>query len=492
MSRDASDRSVNLTEGDLLKPLVVLSTPIVGSQLLQVAYNLIDTFWVGRLGPDAVSALSFSFPPVFVLIGAGGGFAAAGTVLVAQHKGAGNEDRVPRVAGQTVMFALLLSLFVATVGSVAASHLLSLIGARPGSEIHQMAVGYTRTLFVGSSSLFLFFAVSALLRGYGDTRTPLYLMTFGVVLNVLIDPVFILGFDGDLLGPVGLAELERSLYAATGFDGFGVQGAAIATVLSRGLSALIGLGLLLSGRVGIHVVLSDLRPDPGMIRRIVEVGAPLSVEQGMPPLTMAALTAVVALTGPTAVAAFGIAMRLVAVTFLPARGFAQGTETLVGQNLGAGQVDRAKRGVLLSGSIVVAAMLGATAVAFFHADVLVGVFISGPDAASVVGHGADLLRIFGATFVFVGLFRVVISTYRGSGSTTLAMVFALVAVWAFRVPFAYLGLRATGTTTGIWYGMALGNVLGTLLPALYLLRGTWTEGVVESTPGPASDVTTTD
>lgn len=475
-----SGREVNLTEGALLKPLLVLSLPIVASQLMQVTYNLADTFWVGRLGQDAVSALSFSFPPVFVLIGAGGGFAAAGTVLVAQHTGAGNEAEVRAVAGQTVLFAFLLSVGVGVVGYIAAPTILRLIGATAGSEIHGMAVAYTRTLFVGASSLFLFFAVSALLRGYGDTRTPMYLMAFGVVLNVLIDPVFILGFDGNgLFAFVGLADVERTLYAATGFAGFGVRGAAVATVLSRGIGALAGLGLLFTGRVGIQLSPRHLRPDPAVIRRIVDVGAPLSIEQAMPPLTMTAMTVIVALTGPVVVAAFGIGMRLVAVTFLPARGLSQGTETLVGQNLGAGQVARAKRGVMLSVALVSVVMVGATGIAYVFAEELMAVFISGPDAAPVIEHGANLLRIFGLTFIFIGLFRVVIATYRGSGSARLAMGFALLTLWVFRVPLAYAGYAVGGDPTGIWWGMAVGNTVGTLVPALYLLRGTWTEGIID-------------
>lgn len=480
MSVDGPARDVTLTEGALLKPLVILSLPIVASQLLQVAYNIADTFWVGRLGGDAVAALSFSFPPVFMLIGAGGGFAAAGTVLVAQHKGAGNPDRIERVAGQTILFAFLLSVAVGTVGYVIAPGLLALIGATPGSDIHRMAVAYTRTLFVGSSSLFLFFAVGALLRGYGDTRTPLYLMAIGVVINVIIDPIFILGFEDNVLfGALGLSALEELLLSVTGFTGLGVQGAAIATVLSRGIGAGAGVWLLLSGRLDVHIGLGDLRPDPGTMRRILDVGAPLSVEQGLPPLTMTVLTAVVALAGPAAVAAFGIGARIIAVVFLPARGFAQGTETLVGQNLGAGRVDRAKRGVALSAGIVVGVMVLATVVAVMYARPIVSAFIAGPEAGPVIAHGTNYLTIFGMTFVFMGLFRVVTATYRGSGSTREAMAFALIALWIFRVPLAYGGWLVGGDALTIWYGMALGNVLGTLVPALYLLRGTWTEGIVD-------------
>jgi len=477
-------RDVNLTEGALFRPLVVLSLPIVASQLMQVAYNLADTFWVGRLGQDAVSALSFSFPLVFVLVGAGGGFTAAGSVLVAQHRGAGNDSAVDHVAGQTVGFVLLVSLAIAAVGYLFAPTVLSLIGTTPGTDIHSMAVSYTRTLFLGVSALFGFFIFQALLRGWGDTRTPMYLMAVGVGFNVLLDPFLVLGFQNNVLFPVlGLADLQSQLHAATGFAGMGVQGAAVATVISRGFTAVVGIAILFSGRVGIDISPSDLVPERETIRQIVEVGAPLGVEQSMTPLTMTVMTAIVAVAGPAAVAAFGVANRIIAVIFLPAQGLGQGTETLVGQNLGASKPDRAKRGVVLSSLVVGVVMVASTVVSLLYAGEIVSLFVSGPGADAVVAHGRDYLTIFGLTFVFMGVFRIVIATFRGSGSAREAMAFALVGLWVFRVPLAYAGLVFGDGATGIWWGMAAGNTLGTLAATAWLLRGTWTDSVVETGEG---------
>src|SRR6056297_1568377 len=192
----------------MLKPLLVLSLPIVLSQLMQVGYNLADTFWVGRVGENAVSALSFSWPLVFLMISIGGGFTVAGTVLVAQNKGAGNDDRVDHVAGQTIAFVTLLSVVFSAVGYLVAPVLLPLIGTTPGTEVHALSVSYTRTIFLGVYFMFGFFIFQALLRGWGDTKTPMYLMAFGVVLNVLLDPFLIYGFTNnqlfEVLGATGL------------------------------------------------------------------------------------------------------------------------------------------------------------------------------------------------------------------------------------------------------------------------------------------------
>jgi Na+-driven multidrug efflux pump len=222
---EEDDNARDLTEGALLKPLVLLSLPIVASQLLQVTYNLADTFWVGRLGQDAVTALSLSLPFVFLMISLGGGLTVAGTVLVSQNTGAGNTDRVSHVAGQTIGFVSLVSVVLAGIGFVLAPYLLPLIGGAADANAIALAVEYTRIIFVGVIFMFGFFIFQALLRGYGDTVTPMYLMGASVVLNVLLDPFLILGFRDNLLFtwadalPLGVdfLALQADLYAATGF-----------------------------------------------------------------------------------------------------------------------------------------------------------------------------------------------------------------------------------------------------------------------------------
>jgi putative MATE family efflux protein len=479
-----SGRDVDVVDGDLFKPLVVLSLPIVLSQMLQVGYNLADTFWVGRLGQEAVSALSYSWPLVFLMISVAGGFTVAGTVLVAQHKGAGNDDRVNYAAGQTIAFVGVLAVFFSVLGYVLTPTLVSLVGATPGSIEYTLSVEYTRTIFVGVVFMFGFFIFQALLRGWGDTRTPLYLMALGVALNVVLDPFLILGFqDNVLFTTLGLDGLQSWLYAQTGFTGFGVQGAAIATVFSRGVGAMLGLAWLFSGSVGIHLSLSDLKLDPEMVKQIVSLGAPSSVEQSTRALGITVLTALVALAGDDAVAALGIGNRINSLVFLPALGLARGTETVVGQNLGRDQVDRAKRAVGYSSGMVAGVLALVGVVAYVFAEPITAIFI--PGAPDVIAIGADYLRIIGPTFLFIGVFQVVQGAFRGSGSTRLAMAFAILSLWAFRLPPAYLLLAVFDMgATGVWYAIALSNVLAMVAASLWFLRGTWTENVIEDDQNP--------
>jgi putative MATE family efflux protein len=481
MSRVTRDRAVNVTDGALLKPLVVLSVPIILTNVLQVGYNLADTFWVGRLGQPAVTALSFSWAIVFLVISLSLGFSVAGTVLVAQNKGAGHLDQVSRVAGQTISVVLTVSIVFSIVGFALAPVLLELVGAVPGTEEFRLAVEYTRTMFVGIPLVFGFFIFQSLLQGWGDTRTPLYLMALGVGLNVLIDPFFILGFqDNVLFAWMGLEGLEATLHRVTGFDGFGVQGAALATILSRGIGTLVGFWLLLSGSVGISLSPSDFAPRWETIRDLVRIGAPASVEISTSALSVTILTALVAIAGSDTVAAYGIGSRVTSMVVLPALGLARGVETVVGQNLGAKQVERARRGVWAAAGLITASLLGVSIVVYLLAAPIIGIFIIGEGSAAVTSIGAEYLRVVGASYVFLGVFYVVQGGFRGSGSTRLAMLFAFIGFIVFRSAFAYLLAVPGGFgATGIWYGEAIANVLMVAIAGGYFLWGPWTGRVID-------------
>ncbi|MGM0604670.1 MAG: MATE family efflux transporter [Halobacteriota archaeon] len=477
------DRSVNLIDGPLFKPLLLLSAPIVLSQLLQVGYNLADTWWVGRLGADGVAALSYAWPIVFMMVSVGGGMTVAGTVLVAQNKGAENFDQSHHVAGQTLSFVTGIAGVFAVVGYVLSPYLISIIGATPGTPAFEFAVDYTRIIFLGVWFMFWFFIYDALSRGWGDTKTPLYLMTISVVLNLLLDPFLILGFEANpMFAWFHVEALGETLYAATGFDGYGVAGAAIATVISRGTAATIGLYLLFSGRVGLQPSLSDLRLRTDTVRKILDIGAPTAAEQGVRSLGIAALTMIVAIAGDDAVAAYGIVTRLSSLLFLPALGLARGTETAVGQNLGAGQILRAKRAVYLSSGAIVAIFAVVVAGAYPFAETITGFFIdaSDPTAPVVIDIGASFIRIAGPAYVFLGVFQIVLGAFRGAGSTTVAMIFSIQELWVFRIPVAYVLLAVVGIgITGVWWAIAISYVASAATTIAWFLRGTWIKTVAE-------------
>jgi len=461
-----------------VRPMFKLAWPIVVIQLLQVAYNVTDTFWLGQLSADAVGAMSLAFPLIFLLISVAGGFTTAGSILVAQYTGAESERSAGAVAGQTLSFVTLLALGLSALGYLLTRDLLSLLPsqAETTARVVPLAADYMEVFFLGLPFLFGFFVFSALMRGYGDTKTPMRVMLFSVALNVVLDPVLIFGW-----GP---------------FEAYGIVGAALATIISRGAASALGIYVLFFTTAGPNVSAADLRPDLDTVWEIVRIGTPSALEQSTSALAMITLTAMVVTFAPPVVAAYGLGNRLVSLVFLPAMGLGRATNTMVGQNLGAGKESRAESAVWLAARVAAGVMLVVAVVAAAFPDPIVGVFI-GPDtpgADETVRLGSEYLRIRTVEFAFIGITQVLLGAYRGAGNTKTALAFSLIALWIGRVPTVYyLAFVANWGATGVWVGMALGNIVGALAAGLWFTRGTWKERVIEdesdptATPGATPD-----
>jgi putative MATE family efflux protein len=474
----------SITEGSLVRPLFKLAWPIVVIQLLQVTYNIADTLYLGRLSAEAVGALSLAFPLVFLLIAVAGGFTTAGAILVAQYTGAEGDRSAGLVVGQTVTFVGLLSVVLGIAGFFYTRPVLSLLPSdeQTSADVIPLAADYMEIIFLGMPLLFGFFVFSALMRGYGDTRTPMYVMVVSVFANVLLDPFFIFGFEGNpLFVWTGLLGLESSLLAATGFTGFGIEGAAFATVLARGFGTGVGLLLLFGTGVGPAVRLSHLRPDLSFIEDIVRLGTPSMVEQSTSAMAMVTLTAMVVTFSPPVVAAYGLGNRIISLVFLPAMGLGRAIDTMVGQNLGADRPDRAERSVWLAASTGAGVMLLVAVVAVTFTDPIVSVFLGDvPNAPTTIANGVEYLRIRSTEFAFIGITQVMLGAFRGAGNTKVAMIISIVTLWVGRV--GTVGLLVFGLgwgATGVWIGMAVGNFVGALVSVPWFVRGTWREKYID-------------
>jgi putative MATE family efflux protein len=401
---------------------------------------------------------------VFLVISVAGGFTTAGSILVAQYSGAEKDRTVGAVAGQTVAFVGAIAIVLGAVGFVLAPDLIDLLPANAETEatvIPQM-LAYLQLIFLGMPFLFGFFVFSALMRGYGDTRTPLVIMLVSVVINVIADPIFIFG-----LGPV--PEL-------------GIEGAALATIGSRGIATLAGLYVLFVSSRGPDAGLADLRPDLEIIEQVVRLGIPSALEQSMSALAMVSLVGVVLQFGPPVNGAFGVGNRLVSLVFLPAMGLGRATNTMVGQNLGAGRPDRASKAVRLAAGVAAGVMGLVAVIAALFAGPIAHLVVSAGDeyAAETIAFSTDYIRIRSVEFVFIGIMQVILGGFRGAGNTRTAMGLSMVNLWLTRVPIVYgLALLAGLGATGIWIGMSFGHIVGTLVAVPLFLRGTWQETVID-------------
>ena len=480
----SDDPRESITEGSLVRPLFHLAWPIVVIQLLQVTYNVADTLYLGRLSAEAVGALSLAFPLIFLLIAVAGGFTTAGAILVAQYTGAEGEQAAGKVVGQTVTVVFSMSLVIGIAGLFYTRPALELLPSDPetSAEVVPLAADYMEVIFLGIPLMFGFFIFAALMRGYGDTKTPMFVMVVSVVANIALDPFFIFGFeDNPLFVWLGMTGFEATLLSMTGFTGWGIEGAAGATVVSRGIAAVIGLYLLFFTGYGPAVTFSHLVPDTAFIEDIIRLGTPSMVEQSTSAFAMIALTAMVVTFEPSVVAAYGLGNRIISLVFLPAMGLGQAIDTMVGQNLGADREDRAKKSVYMAASTSSAVMIGAAIVAVVFAEPIVSVFLGEVDrAAETIAHSIDYMQIRSVEFAFIGITQVMLGAFRGAGNTKTAMVISICTLWVGRVGTVVLLVFGLGWgPTGIWVGMAAGNTLGALIAVPWFLRGTWKEKYID-------------
>ncbi|MGI4869543.1 MAG: MATE family efflux transporter [Janthinobacterium lividum] len=440
----------NLTQGSILKALVTLALPIVLGNLLQTGYQLVDAYWVGKLGAGAVAAVAVSFPVNFLLIALGSGFAVAGSILVAQNYGARRPEAVNHIAAQSLVLETGVALLLTVVAHVGSPYILHLIGV--GTDIFEQANAFQRMLFLGLPFSFAFLMFQALMRGVGEVRLPLYINIATLALNFLLDPLFIYGW-----GPV---------------PGFGVTGAAVATLCTQALSVVLGLGVLLRGKSGIQLRFRGFRPDMDLMARAFKLGLPSSIDLSARALGLAMQTGLAALFGTAIVATYGIGSRILAVGIIPALGVSLACSTLVAQNMGAGNVPRAARTANYAIGISFAGLLLLGLAGYVAAGPLVGFFLKGNEGVS---HDAvEFVRIAVFSLCFTGVQQSVSGALRGSGNTFSAMLLTIISVWGLQFPVAwYLSRHTALGFRGLWWSFVVANVLSALIALAWYLRGSW-------------------
>lgn len=439
-----------LLEGPIIRSLLKLAIPIVLANTLQSAYQLIDAFWVGRLGGNAVAAVSVTTPVVFLSIALGFGLAIAGSTLIAQYVGAGNYTMVNHVAAQTMLMVVLVSLLLGALGYVFTPSLLNLIGVAP--EVYQGALGFMRVTFIGLVFNFLFMIFQSFMRSTGYAKVPVYIVMGTVVLNFILDPFFIFGW-----GPI---------------PRMGVMGAALATLSTQVVAALIGVVILFRGRRGIHLKRKNFIPDWVYIKRAFLLGVPASIEQSMRGLGLIMMTFLITSFGTLTLAAYGVGSNVLQVIMIPAMGLSIAVSTLAGQNIGAGNVERAARIGKLGATLGFWILTGFGILAFFFAPYLIAFFV--PEDQQVITAGARFLRTMALSWGFIAIQFCLTGVFRASGNMVIAMIIAIISQWVLQFPLAYvLSRHTTLGTEGLWWAFPVTNVIIALITWTVFSKGDW-------------------
>ncbi len=439
----------DLTEGSVISNIIKLSWPLVAANLIQSLYNIVDTFWLGKLGALAINAPTISWPVIFLVISFAGGFGMAGTSFVSQHHGANEEEMVGEAVGQTLLITFFLSASLSLGGFFLSNSIVRWMGA--SKDLVPLASVFMKTIFLATPFTFGFMVYSSLLRGYGDTVTPMKLSFYSVIANMILDPLLIFGWAG--------------------FPKLGVFGAALATLLTRGVFTVYAYYLLLSGKNGLKVRKKDFIPDFGKIKQILKIGLPLGLSQTGQAVGFVVMTAIVTYFGNYTLAAFGVGNRIISLSTMFSMGISASASAIVGQNLGAKKVKRAEETVEKTLILNVLTMMAISFVMIIFRYQLIEIFVSNKN---VISQGANLMFIIAFFMPFFGCMQSFMSAFNGSGHTVASMWLMISRLWFMRIPLIFLlGWSFNLGSQGIWWAMGLSNAGAALLAFILYLPGKW-------------------
>lgn len=436
------------TSGELSRAVMLLAVPMVLELVMESTFGLVDAFFVGRLGADAVAAVGLTESLIILVFGVAMGLSMGTTAMVARRIGEGDEEGACVAAAQAVLAAVLIAAPVGLVGALLAPRLLGWMGASPG-----VAEGwpYTAVLFGGSATIFLLFLNNAIFRGAGDAAIAMRALWISNLINMVLDPCLIFGW-----GP---------------FPELGLAGAAVATTFGRGVGVMFQFWALgaREGRVRIHR--RHLRLDWDVMKRLLRVSISGMVQFLVATANWLGIMRIVALFGAPTLAGYTIALRLVHFAILPSWGMSNAAATLVGQSLGAGKPDRAERAVWLTGRYNLVFLAGISLVFWFFAESLIGIFLSD---AEVISIGVGILRILSIAQVTAAYSMVIAQAFNGAGDTDTPTIINLVVYWLWQLPLAYALARPLGFgAPGVFMAVVIAGVTWAVTAVIVFRRGRW-------------------
>jgi putative MATE family efflux protein len=442
-----------LTSGNEARLIFNFAMPMLLGNLFQQLYNIVDTIIVGNfLGKEALAAVGASFPIVFTLISLIIGVASGGTIVIAQYFGAGDHNSVRRAIHTMYIFLTIASVVLTLVGIPLTEEIFRLI--RLPEEIMPEATTYLSIYLSGLLAFFGFNATSAILRGLGDSKTPLYFLAISTFFNIGFDLLFIVVFK------------------------WGISGAAVATVISQAGAFLTAVIYLNRNHKLIDFDLPNWHFDRKIFWQSLRIGLPTGFQHTFVSLGMMAIMAIVNTFGTNVIAGYAAAIRIDSLAILPAMNFSAALATFVGQNIGAGKSGRVKRGLiatlLMSSGVSVVVM----AIVIFFKYKLIGMFTNDTE---VIRIGGEYLLIVSSFYLlFTAMFKIN-GVLRGAGDTLIPMFITLTSLWIVRIPFAWIFSRSMGET-GIWWSVPAGWGIGLILSYFYYLTGRWKKMAVVKAP----------
>lgn len=429
------------------RAVFLLAIPMILELSLESVFALVDMFFVGKLGPSAIATVGLTEAVITIIYSIAIGLSTAAGAMVARKIGEKNPEAAAHAGSQSLIVALIVTIIVSTVGIIFAPNILALMGG--SEEVVREGAIFTRIMMGGSVAIILLFLINGIFRGAGNAAIAMRSLWIASGINIILCPIFI--------------------------HFFGLKGAAMATVVGRSTGVAYQLFHLFRGN-GILKFHTHhfFQPDFKLIKSIVKIAWPATFQFIIASGSWIVLTHLVAETGGTdASAGYQIAFRNFAFFILPAWGLSNAAATLVGQNLGAKEPDRAEQSVLIAAKYNAIFMSFVMLLFVFFANPIVKFFTQ---EAEVIKYGTQALQILGSGFMFYGVGMVFIQALNGAGDTKTPTNINFVCFWLFQIPFAYLLAKGFDLkTTGTFIAIPITQVIITTMAWYYFKKGKWKE-----------------
>lgn len=434
-----------LTEGPIWKKMILFAIPIFIGNVFQQLYNTVDSLIVGRfVGSDALAAVSSSGTLIFMMVGFFNGIAMGAGVVISRYFGAKKYDKVKEAVHTDIAFGLIAGVILTILGVILTPEILKWMGT-PKTVLPNSIV-YFRTYFMGATASVLYNICVGILQAVGDSRHPLYYLIISSILNVILDLLFV------------------------GVFHFGVGAAAFATIISQFVSALLCLYRLIHYDTVYRVVISKIRLHADMLKQILKLGLPSGVQNSIIAFANVIVQSNINAFDKNAVAGCGAYSKIEGFAFLPITCFAMALTTFVGQNLGAKQYDRAKKGAKFGiiCSTVLAEFVGLTI--YIFAPVFISLFSKEPD---VIQYGVLQCRTESLFYFLLAFSHCIAGIMRGAGKATVPM-FTMLATWCLtRITYITITIHFIPKIQVIFWAYPLTWSLSSIIFLIYFLKVDW-------------------
>jgi putative MATE family efflux protein len=440
----------DMTVGKESKLILKFALPMLAGSIFQQLYNVVDSIIVGNfIGKEALAAVGASFPVIFVLISMIIGLAMGVTIIISQYFGAKNFDKVRRAVDTMFISLFFASIITTVVGILLSEEIFRLLNLP--EDIMPQALSYLNIYLLGMVGFFGFNGVSAILRGLGDSITPLVFLIISTVTNIILDILFIVVFK------------------------MGIEGVAIATIISQGGAFITAIIYLNKNHKLIRISFRNLVFDKEIFKLGNKIGLPAGLQHTFVSIGMMAIMGIVNSFGTDVIAAYAAASRLDAIAVIPAMILSQALATFVGQNLGAQKPERVRTGLIATVRITIIVTIITTAIVVLFGSYFMRAFTSDTE---VIRIGNEYLTIVSLFYIIFAMMFMFTGVMRGAGDTIVPMIFTLLSLWLVRIPVAWFLSRHMGTEQGIWWSFPIGWAVGLILSWTYYSTGRWKKKVI--------------